>query len=183
MKSKMDLWSRLCLVCCLPALAACGMPQSERDPPLEFPEPNPPLEFPEPDLANLRTFVELARSDIRTQKTFILAQNMEFTNDEAVEFWPLHREYELELETIHDRRFALIRRYLSTYDSMTDDQARKLADQALSLEEDRTGLKRKYFGEFAKLVTPKKALRFFQIEKQINTAIDLRIAAALPLIK
>ena len=63
------------------------------------------------------------------------------------------------------------------------DEARKLANQALSLEEDRTGLKRKYFEEFAKIVTPKKALRFFQIEKQINTAIDLRIAAALPLIK
>ena len=29
----------------------------------------------------------------------------------------------------------------------------------------------------------RSALRFFQIEKQINAAIDLRIAAALPLIK
>jgi len=141
------------------------------------------LEFPEPDAGNLRAFVELVRSDIRTQKAYILAQNMAFTEDEAVEFWPLHREYELALNKLYDRRLAMIRKFLSSYDSMTDDQARQLADQALSLEESRTKLKRQYFKWFSKIITPKKALRFFQIENQINAAIDLRIAATLPLIK
>jgi hypothetical protein len=142
-----------------------------------------PVVFPEPDAGNLRAFVELVRSDVRTQKAYILAQNMEFTQDEAVEFWPLHRVYELNLSKLFDRRLALIREFLSTYDSMTDDQARQLADEALSLEESRTKLKRRYFKEFSQVITPRKAMRFFQIENQINAAIDLRIAATLPLIK
>lgn len=142
-----------------------------------------PREFPAPDAGNLRAFIELVRSDIRTQKAFILAQNMTFTEDEAVEFWPLQHEYELELSRLYDRRLALIRKFLEMYDSMTDDQATQLAEDALSLEESRTKLKRKYFSKFAEVITPKKAIRFFQIEKQINTAIDLRIAASLPLIK
>jgi hypothetical protein len=108
---------------------------------------------------------------------------MEFTEDEAVEFWPLHREYELDLNKLYDRRLALIRKFLSIYDSMTDDQARKLADEALSLEESRTKLKREYFKKFSEVITPRKAVRFFQIENQLNAAIDLRIAATLPLIK
>ena len=174
MNSNMRCWSGLCLVCFLTSLVACAMAQSE---------PELPLDFPEPDLANLRTFVELARSDIKTQKAFILAQNMEFTEDEAVAFWPLHREYQLELDRGYDSRFALIRKYLRTYDSMTDDQARKLADEVLSLEEDRIRLKRKYFAKFANVITARKAVRVFQVENQINAAIDLRIAAALPLIK
>jgi hypothetical protein len=164
----------LSLVGMLTALTVGVMAQSEQDVPSEFPEPDP---------GNLRAFVELVRSDIRTQKTYILAQNMELTNDEAVEFWPLQREYNLELNRLYDRRFALIRKFLSTYDSITDDQACQLADEALSLEESRTRLKRKYFTEFSKVITPRKAVRFFQIENQINAAIDLRIAAALPLIK
>ena len=147
------------------------------------PEEEIPVEHPEPDAGNLRAFVELVRSDVRTQKAFILAQNMEFTEDEAVEFWPLHREYELDLNKLYDRRLALIKKFLSSYDDMTDAQARQLADEALSLEESRTKLKRQYFMKFSKIITPKKALRFFQIENQINTAIDLRIAATLPLIK
>ena len=164
----------LCLVGFLSQLVVSVMAQSEED---------IPMEFPEPDAGNLRTFVELVRSDVRTQKAYILAQNMEFTEDEAVEFWPLHREYELDLNKLYDRRLALVREFLSIYDSMTDDQARKLADDALSLEESRTKLKREYFKKFSEVITPRKAVRFFQIENQINAAIDLRIAATLPLIK
>ena len=166
--------SVLCLVGFLTPLVVSVMAQSEED---------IPMEFPEPDAGNLRSFIELVRSDIRTQKAYILAQNMEFTEDEAVEFWPLHREYELDLNKLYDRRLALIREFLSIYDSMTDDQAHKLADEALSLEESKTKLKREYFKEFSKVITPRKAVRFFQIENQINAAIDLRIAATLPLIK
>lgn len=142
--------------------------------------PSKPLDL---DAGNLRAFVELVRSDVKTQKGVILAQNMEFTEDEAVDFWPLYREYDLELNTLYDQRFALIKRYAHSYDSLTEEQARRLAEDALGLEERRTGLKRKYFKKFASVITAKKAARFFQIENQINAAIDLRIAASLPLIK
>ena len=136
-----------------------------------------------PDAGNLRAFIELARSDIRTEKSFVLAQNMIFTEDEAVEFWPLQREYEFELSVLYDGRLALIREFIKTYDTMTEDQATQLAENSLSLEESRTKLKRAYFSKFAEVITAKKAVRFFQIENQINTAIDFQIAVSLPLIK
>jgi len=138
---------------------------------------------PEPDPGNLRAFLELARSDIKTQKAFILAQNMEFTEAEAVDFWPLYEQYDEDLDKIYDQRFALIRKYLAVYDTLTDGQARQLADESFSLEEQRTALKREYFKEFAGVITARKAVRFFQIENQVNAVIDLRIAASLPLIR
>lgn len=137
----------------------------------------------EPDPGNLRTFIELVRSDIKTQKAFILAQNMEFTEAEAVDFWPLYEQYDKDVDTLYDQRLAMIRKYLTTHDTLTDEQARQLAAESLSLEEKRTALKRKYFQEFATVITARKAVRFFQIENQINAAIDLRLAASLPLIK
>jgi hypothetical protein len=137
----------------------------------------------EPDPGNLRAFIELARSDIQTQKAFILAQNMEFTEAEAVDFWPVYEQYEQSLDTLNDQRLALLRKYLAMYDTLTDEQARQLAAESLSLEEKRTALKRKYFQEFAEVIPARKAVRFFQIENQLNAAIDLRVAASLPLIK
>lgn len=136
-----------------------------------------------PDPGNLRAFVELARSDIRTQKSLIIAENIDFTADEAVEFWPVHREYDLELNKLLDRRLELITRYASQYRSMTDKDASRLATDVFGLEEKRTDLKRKYFKKFTKVVAARKAARFFQIENQINMALDLQVAAALPLIK
>ena len=137
----------------------------------------------EPDSGNLRTFVELVRKDIKAEKAIILAQNIDFTKDEAVDFWPLYSEYELDLSKWYDNRLTLIKNYLDQQNSLSDDQARKLADQAFSLEQKRTDLKRAYYKKFSKVVGPKKAARFFQIENQLNAMIDLRLAAALPLIK
>jgi hypothetical protein len=137
----------------------------------------------QPDPANLRAFIELVRSDLRTDKALIIAQNIRFTEEEAAEFWPLHREYELARNKFLDERLALINKYLGLHDSMTDDQARKLADKAFALEEKQTKLKRTYFKRFAKVVPAKKAAQFFQLENQINAALDVRLAAALPLIK
>ena len=137
----------------------------------------------EPDSGNLRTFVELVRKDVRAEKAIILAQNIDFTKDEAVDFWPLYSEYELDLSKWYDQRLAVIKDYLNKQDILTDDQARKLAEQVFSLEQKRTDLKRTYYKKFSKVVGAKKAARFFQIENQLNAMIDLRLAAALPLIK
>ena len=157
-------------------LAICLIAATPKDEPL----PSQPLKV---DEGNLRTFVELVRSDIKTQKGIIFAENLEFTDDEATEFWPLYRDYDLELNGLYDQRLALIKRYADSYKAMTDDQARRLADDVWTLEEKRTALKRKHFKKFANVIPAKKAARFFQIENQINAAIDLRIAASLPLIK
>jgi hypothetical protein len=136
-----------------------------------------------PDLANLRAFVELARSDIRTQKAYVLAQNLPLSEAEAMEFWPLHREYDTALNKLLDERVAAITQFAKDYGTMTDSQATTLAKESFELEEKRTALKRKYFGRFCKVIPPLKAARFFQIENQVNMAIDLQIAASLPLIK
>jgi ribosomal protein S26 len=55
--------------------------------------------------------------------------------------------------------------------------------KVFDLEEKRTQLKRAWFKKFAKVVPRKKAAQFFQIENQVNAALDLQLAASLPLIQ
>jgi hypothetical protein len=140
-------------------------------------------QYPQPDSGNLRAFVEMARKDIRLEKATIIAENLPLTDGEAAEFWPLHREYEGDLARLNDRKLALIEKYLAQQDSLTDDQARMLAREVFDLEDQRTGLKRKYFREFQQAIPAVKAARFFQIENQLNMVLDLQVASALPLIK
>ena len=145
----------------------------------------PPVEKAQakPDAGNLRAFVELARSDLRTGKAIILAENLTFTEEEGAEFWPLQRDYQFELTKLNDLKLALIEQYAATYENMTDKQASDLAKKSFDLEEKKTDLKRQYFKKFAKVIPAKKAARFFQIDNQLNMALDLQVAAALPLIK
>jgi hypothetical protein len=136
-----------------------------------------------PDAGNLRAFVELARSDIKTQKALIIAENLPMTEEEAAEFWPVHREYEGELSKLNDQKLALIVRYAKNYQTLTDKEAAELANGSFNLEEKKTDLKRKYFKKFEKAIPATKAVRFFQLENQLNMVLDLQVAASLPLIK
>jgi len=136
-----------------------------------------------PDAGNLRTFVELARTDIRRQRALIFAQNLPLTDDEAMEFWPVERRYENALSGWLDERYNTIVGFLQGYDTMNNDQATELAKKAFALEEKRTALKKKFFGEFCKVIPATKAARFFQIDNQLSMIQDLRVASFLPLIK
>lgn len=136
-----------------------------------------------PDPANLSAFIALARSDLKTQKLVLIAENLPLTQDEAAEFWPVQRDYEAELSKIGDERLALIVKYANQFEAMTDQDAAALAEASLAIEEKRVALKRKYFKKFSEVIPAKKATRFFQVENQINLVIDLQVAAALPLIK
>jgi hypothetical protein len=170
--------SRILLgICCLVAVAASAfaLGQEEQDA-----TPSPPLQ---PDEGQLRAYIELVRMDVQTEKATILAVHMKFTEDEAFEFWPLHREYSLALNKVFDLRLALIRKHIGEFDNMTDEQARELANDVFDLEDRRLKLKRVWFDKFSEAISAKRAAQFFQIENQINAAIDLRVAASLPLIQ
>ncbi len=128
-------------------------------------------------------YIELLRSEVKTKKVAIITEVMHFTNEETNAFWPVYREYDLELSKIGDGRLQLIKDYAQNYETMTDEKAKELVDRALRLEAKRTKLKKKYFKKFDKVLPSKTAAKFFQLENQINLLIDLQIASELPLIK
>ena len=133
--------------------------------------------------ANLRTYVELMRSDIRTQKVAIITEMMAFTEAEDKAFWPIYREYETELAAINDERIAMIVEYANGYEQMTDSLADTLVAKALELNSRRNALQAKYYDRFKAAVRPVKAARFMQVEHQLLLLLDLQIAASLPVIQ
>ena len=133
--------------------------------------------------ANLTAYVELLRSDLRTQKVAIITEMMQFSEDEDAKFWPIYREYELELSKINDDRMALIVDYAGAYDKMTDAIADKMGGRALELEGRRHALNEKYFTRLKSVLPAMTVVRFFQVENQILLLLDLQIAASLPVIK
>jgi len=132
---------------------------------------------------NLTAYAELLRSDVRAQKVAIITEVMHFTDAEDAAFWPIYREYDLEMAKLGDERVALIAEYASNYSNLTDAIAEKLASKALDLEARRQALKSKYFDRFKTALSPRTALRFLQVEHQLLLLIDLQISAALPIVK
>ena len=89
---------------------------------------------------NLGAYVELLRSDVRSQKIAILTQLMELTEAEDKAFWPLYREYDRELSTPSDERVANIQEYAKNYPDVSDAVADKLILKALDIQARRGAL-------------------------------------------
>ncbi len=133
--------------------------------------------------APTEAYIELLRSDIRAGKVELITQVMEFTAEQSVAFWPLHREYELELSKINDARVKLIKEYAQVWDQMTDKKAREMIKTMFDLQEKRLKLKKSYCKKFEKALSSIIAAKFIQLENQINTIMDLQIAQEFPLIE
>jgi len=132
---------------------------------------------------NLRAYVELLRSDLRTQKVAIITEVMAFTEEEDAKFWPLYRQYETELAKINDDRIKGIKEYADNFDKITDELADRLVRAALSLEERRNALKLQTYERLKSALSPKTAARFLQVENQILLLLDLQIASSLPIVQ
>ena len=130
---------------------------------------------------NLRAYAELLRSDVRTQKVAILTEVVGFTEAEDKAFWPIYREYDAEMSKLGDERVALIADYSKHYSQLTDETADKLARGALDLQARRQGVSAKFYDRIAKAMSPRTAMRAWQVEHQLQLLIDLQIASALPI--
>jgi hypothetical protein len=129
---------------------------------------------------NLSAYAELLRSDVRAQKVAIITEVMGFTDKEDEAFWPIYREYDLEMARLGDERVALIADYAKNYANVTDDVADRLASKALELESRRQELKGQVYQKVKKALSPLTAARFLQVEHQLLLLIDLQIASSLP---
>jgi hypothetical protein len=132
---------------------------------------------------NLRAYVELLRSDLRSQKVAITAQVLQLSEAEDAKFWPVYREYEGELQKINDERLAGIEEYTKTYDKLTDATADRLAKMSLDLESRRQAAKTRYYEKLKTVISPKTAARALQVENQILLLLDLQIASSLPVVE
>jgi hypothetical protein len=130
---------------------------------------------------NLTAYAELLRSDVRVQKIAILTEVMGFTEAEDKAFWPIYRDYDVEMGMLGDERVALIAEYASSYSTLTDATAEKLAARALDLEARRRAAEAKCYERVKTALSPRTALRFLQVEHQLQLLIDLQISASLPI--
>ena len=132
---------------------------------------------------NLTAYAELLRSDVRAEKVAIITEVMDFTTAEDAAFWPIYRDYDAEMTKLGDERVALIAEYARTFDTLTDQGADRLAVKAIDLETRRRAAMAACYERVKKALSPRTAMRFLQVEHQLQLIIDLQIAASLPVAK
>src|ERR1700752_996824 len=79
--------------------------------------------------------IDMMRKDIQSQKRQVIAANMKLTDKEAEQFWPIFDQYNGELIKINDKKYAAIKEFAKSYDTLTDDQAESLTKDILEVDQ------------------------------------------------
>jgi hypothetical protein len=127
--------------------------------------------------------IQLMRQDIRLQRKQIVAANLPLTEPESIKSWPVYDRYVVDHSKICGARYALIKEYAMSYNTLTEDQARSFITRWTKTEEQMAQLRLKWIPEFEKVISAKKTAMFFQIDRRLGQMVELKLSSEIPLVK
>jgi len=77
----------------------------------------------------------------------------------------------------------LIKDYAEAYEKMTNDTARDLLDENMTIETLALKLRQAYLPKFREVLPEVKVVRYYQIEDKINAVLIYELARNIPLMK
>ena len=129
--------------------------------------------------------MQILRDKLKADKKLLVASNMELTESEAKGFWPIYDEYQKELQKINQRMGKVLESFADDNrgKSLTDDKAKKLIDEAVSIEQAEANIKSTFAPKLSKVLPVKKVARYLQIENKIRAVVRYDIAQGVPLVR
>ena len=153
----------MALFLCVTALAAAPMPAQQ---------------------TTSETNMQILLDKVRADKKLVVAANMALSDAEGKAFWPIYDAYQKELQALNDRLGKTILAYAEAYNknSLTDAQAKQLADEAIAIDQQEITLRKTYAARLTRVLPATKVARYIQIENKIRAAVRYELAAAIPLV-
>jgi len=127
--------------------------------------------------------MQIVREKVRADKKLLVAENMQLTEAEAKAFWPVYDQYQDELFLLRTRTAKLIKDFADAYEKMSNDTAKKLLDEYMTIESLGLKLRQAYLPKFRKVLPEVKVVRYYQIENKIQAVLLYEFAANIPLME
>ncbi|WP_165188373.1 hypothetical protein [Caulobacter soli] len=127
--------------------------------------------------------LEDLRTEIRSSKKQLVAATLTLSDAEATRFWPVYDQYAAEVAKVREGQTTLIADYVNTYGKYDDKAATDYITRWLDLDTKTTALRAKYVPIVGKVLPGIKAASFFQVDRRISMALDLKVALELPVLQ
>ncbi len=127
-----------------------------------------------------QTKLDLAAA--KAERKALIGENMQLTDSEAKNFWPLYDQFEARMDKVDKRHAAEIRAYAKAYQNFTDADAKSKLDEVMAVSQARLDIQKEYIPKFRATLSQIKTTRFFQIDNKIHALIQCQIAQLVPLV-
>jgi hypothetical protein len=133
---------------------------------------------------DLDQYVQLLKTDLKAESREIITRGMQtFTDEEAKRFWPIYESYMAERGKFLEARVAVLKAYADDYDKMTDEKAQELLNRRFEQIKLRNKMDEKFRPQFATALSPRRLVRFYQIQHELETLMEIRAISQIPKMK
>ena len=134
------------------------------------------------------TDMQALRAAVRADRKAFVASTLKLTPAEAKRFWPVYDNYQRVLDSANQRRVVAVEALVALDKPISDLYARNLANELVATDEveikaRRTLHNRLMRGVPTRILPPKKAARYLQLESKIRAVQAYDIAANIPLVR
>ena len=135
------------------------------------------------DPASSEAQVEAARAMVRAGALQIVREELELSEAQANEFWPLYDEYRAELLELDNTHVDLLRDFMQKYYgyNLTDEDAKRYVDVYFDIQDDTLKIRKKYVKRFRRVIGDINVMRLYQIENKLRAEVDAALAVTVPL--
>ena len=139
---------------------------------------------PTPEEAALYADMRLMQAYTAEEKRAFIAEQLQFDDKEASEFWPVFEAHQGKLAELNKRRLDNILAYARAWneDRLDDKRAAELGEQALAIEDDEAALLKHTYRKLKHVVPATKAVSYLQLENKIRAAVRFEQALDVPLL-
>jgi Spy/CpxP family protein refolding chaperone len=129
------------------------------------------------------TDMQALRDAVKADKRSLVASTLALTDAEAKKFWPLYDAYQRALAATNRERAVVLEDLLGLDKPVSDRYAKSLAAELLAADEAEIKARRKLQNAVMRVLPPKKAARYLQLEAKIRAYQAYDIAVAFPLLR
>lgn len=105
---------------------------------------------------------------VKALKIGVFTEELELTEAEAVNFWPLYNEYEDKIRAIHKQMRT---KGKMDWDSKTDQEIEALMEKRFKLQEDKLKIERDYYKKFKTVLPIKKVAKIPAAQRKFKMTV------------
>ena len=134
------------------------------------------------------TDLQALRAAVKSDKKALVTSSLELTDAEAKKFWPIYDAYQRKLDAANRRVVLVVKDMVEMNKPLSNAYAKNLAVEMVAADEAeikarRTLHNRLMRGVPTRVLPPRKAARYLQLESKIRAVLAYDIAATIPLVK
>jgi Spy/CpxP family protein refolding chaperone len=116
-----------------------------------------------------------AKERIEAERIAFLTKKIDLTPQESQQFWPIYNQYRKELESVRSDKKDLLHDAKKNYENTSDADIEKALLESFNMEQRELDIKKKYYYEMKKAISPRKVVKLYRAERQWTLLLVQRL--------